>query len=282
MLRFFAIVVAVVSLNYPISANASCSLFEPYDSGGNYKDDLHFRIDAALKCERWDIAFDQNRLQHAQNHMVQNLLSQNGPADAADLAKLYFADAVRRFEDAAKDPDRLDILSDNGTHYVYMGSHFEQMGMLVVDIESTFLGCSDIDTVDTLASYVRLRVQDRLAKFIEDSETARLLLMQRLEDYQLEDWQKYFPDATSMEDIRNDPQIIAALNPDPQAKHYSEIDRRFYSIFRTSYRIDEGKAELCLLDAFTTYADVAELPLEQRKIHFPQVYKYVEREFSVD
>jgi len=282
MFRLSHVVAIAFFASFPFATFADCSSFEAYNSAGNYHEDIQNRIEEALTCPRWEPNFDQSSLNHAQGHIVQSLLSDNKDADAVAMAQLYFADADQRYQIAALSTDHQDILTANGTLYTRLSSHFQQMGMLAVDAESTFTGCNDIETLNALTGFVRDNVQTDLDDFIERTERTRLRVEQQLEDNSLEDWQEFFPDATSLNEVRNNARIIDALNPDAQARRYFETERRFFSLFTTTVRVDGGMAERCLMDKFLDYPDVVGMTPEQRKETFPGLSGFLESKFGLD
>nr|WP_319250218.1 hypothetical protein [uncultured Celeribacter sp.] len=255
----------------PLPVLADCSVFLAYNADGSYHADIAQRVEDALTCDQWAPEFDQNTLNHAQGFVLQTLLSEHRNDEAVATASLYFEDATARYERAAVNPDALDILADNGRLYARLTSHVQQVGMLATDVQSTLTNCEATETLDALLALMEDHIQRHMDRYNARVEATRLDIEQRLRDYSLEEWQEFYPDATTIEDIRNQEDIQRALAPDMQAALYSRIDRLFMSMFTTTVRVEGGNAEQCLADAFSTFSVVEGMTPQQRSENFPSV-----------
>lgn len=276
MLRIRHLTTAAFVVLAPLPVLADCTAFSAYNSEGNYHSDIQSRVQDALTCELWTPEFDQSTLNHTQGGVLQALLSEQRNDEAVATARIYFEDAKERYERAALYPDALDILSDNGKRYSRLTSHVQQMGMLATDVQSTLTSCDNIETLGALLALMEDDIQRDMERTEARNEVNRVGLEQRLQDYSLEDWQEYFPDAASMDDIRNDAAIQRTLHPDTQADRYNFIDRLFVSMFTTTVRVDGGTAEQCLADAFPNFAGVAGLDATQLAVNFPSVARFMQ------
>lgn len=282
MLNGRKVIFTAVFLMTPIAALADCATFSAYDANDNRPADIEARVETALSCEQWTDTFDLSGLNFSQGFVVQSLLSDQQTADAIAQARLYFEDAQQRYTRAAQDPDQSDILTPAGTLRSRMGSNLSQMGMLLADAQTVNGTCVDATALDDLLQVMDDMVRQGDTSDIARAEASRVDLEQLLEDYSLEVWQEYFPDITSKEDLRDVDQLARILEPDDDAMMamtFRRIDTNFISLFTTSVRIEGGKAEQCLANAFRNHPQIAVMERAQQVWNFPRSSGFIARYF---
>jgi len=261
----------------PGHAFASCAEFSGFDAENNWHADIEARVESALMCERWLEGFDQSALNHAQGFIVQSLLSDQEHDDALVAARSFFDDAIQRYDAFSRDPEHADASTAERKLHSRLKSNLKQTGMLLADAETLVGECHEGKALEALIDYVRNAVGKDVEKSRRSAEKSRKNLEQQLEEYSLETWQEYYPEASSKEQLREIGDLKAILEPDVQSMISKSIDTQFMSLFTTSIRVESGRAEQCLAEAFGDYPEVAKMDAAERERSFPRSSGFIKR-----
>lgn len=266
---------------FPVSALANCTEFNGYTAEGNWSADIEERLESILMCEQWGEGINISLVNHAEGFIVQGLLSEQKNDEAIEKATQFFTDATHRYEAATHNEGYLDILTAEGKLYSRMSSNLQQTGVLLVDVMSLFNGCEEISALNGLMEFTNNAVGDAVARRLIQAEAARRDMEQRLEEYSLEEWQEYYPEVQSKADLRLVSDIRSILEPSilPSAT-FQEMDTRFMSLFTTTVRVDAGRAEVCLAEAFHRHPEVIDLGQSDRFANFPRTVRFIEEHIS--
>jgi hypothetical protein len=215
-------------------------------------------------------------LNSAESFIVQGLLSEQKNDEALAKAHEFFEDAVQRYAmptDGSQDVGVLPFAAVRSSNLV---SNLHQRGMPLADAESTLTECRNIATVGTVVDFVQEAVLEDVARLSARAEAERIDLELRLDEYSLEEWQEYYPEASSKEDLRRIEILRRVLEYDGKAVMFERLDSGFVSLFTTTVRIKSGNAKKCLAEALLVHPKVAEMTPAERKINMPNSTRFLE------
>ncbi|SMX31812.1 hypothetical protein [Octadecabacter ascidiaceicola] len=274
-IKYLAIFAALAVV--PQSTLANCSEFVGYNAEGNWAADIQVQVDDALGCEMWTFELDQTTLVYAQRYIAHSALMDMRPDEAMQIADDYFDTAVARYDRAVLRFGNPSLLTEEGIFLSGLKTRVQQIGFLAADVESTQHPCDSNQSLITILERVHEEIDAEMERSTVGAEEARMRTEQQLREVPLEQWQQNFPNAVTMDDIRNDPYIRDILEPDLKERFFERLNRRYFSLLNNSSTAENSTVRMCLVEAFEAIPEVAELTPAQRLWKFPGISKFAYR-----